>query len=145
MSAQLKISALRFIKLNAAGGKQSADAANWDSVEDTKTGLTWSLKETPRMNWKKAMTYSASLTLCGFNDWRLPTCDELLTLVDRSKYSPAIDTTYFPECKSDWYWTSTLAAYSPAGCAWIVLFDNGSAGWGSQDCVFRVRAVRASQ
>ena len=115
------------------------------AVADSKTGLIWSLEETTRMTWKKAQAHCASLTLLGFTDWRLPTCDELLTLVDRTRVSPAIDVEFFPDCKSDWYWSSTSYAGSPGDCAWLVAFYSGFAYWGSQVSDFRVRAVRSSQ
>jgi hypothetical protein len=116
-------------------------------VSDSHTGLTWSAEDVggKRFTWEQAKAAVAALTLGGFTDWRLPTCDELLTLVDRSRYSPAIDTGAFPSCRSDWYWTSTPAAYSPGGCAWVVGFYGGDADWVSHDGSLLVRAVRASQ
>lgn len=38
--------------------------------------------------------------------WRMPTRKELESLVDTSRYNPAIDTEKYPDTKSDWYWTS---------------------------------------
>jgi Protein of unknown function (DUF1566) len=116
-----------------------------DAILDSKTGLIWSLQETEPMNWKDAQTHCASLSLLGFSDWRLPACDELLTLVDRSRVSPAIDVEFFPKCKSDWYWTSTPTACSPGVYAWVVDFGNGFSGWDDRDDDGCVRAVRASQ
>ena len=49
---------------------------------------------------------------CGFSDWRLPTANELLTLVDPDRklrnISPLIDTRFFPFHKPFLYWTSTI-------------------------------------
>jgi hypothetical protein len=49
---------------------------------------------------------------CGFSDWRLPTANELLTLVDPDRklrnISPLIDTRFFPFHKPFLFWTSTV-------------------------------------
>lgn len=61
---------------------------------------------------------------CGYKDWRMPTRQELVSIVDFSRVNPAIDTTYFPNTKSYSFWSSSLsAAYS--NNAWNVYFDNG--------------------
>ena len=66
--------------------------------------------------------------LCGAKDWRLPTRQELLTLVDSGRSDPAIDTDYFQHIQSgthDFYWSSDSVARSPAG-AHQVAFRLGS-------------------
>ncbi len=50
-------------------------------------------------------------SLCGKNNWRVPTRAELITLVDAGRLSPAIDTTWFPNTANAVYWTST--PYTP--------------------------------
>ena len=83
------------------------------------------------------------LRLAGHADWRLPTRAELLTLVDRSRYNPAIDTTFFPDTHNDWYWTSTACAWS-SSLAWCVDFSDGQCGGGSRGNGYSlVRAVRS--
>ncbi|WP_236250576.1 DUF1566 domain-containing protein [Microbulbifer sp. ALW1] len=46
--------------------------------------------------------------LCGQQDWRLPTADEMRTLVDTEAKAgqPTIDTAFFPKTKRGDYWTS---------------------------------------
>jgi Protein of unknown function (DUF1566) len=135
----------RFTKVGADGAKLADDATEWVAVLDNTTSLIWTVKEMKSMAWKKAQTAVAKLDIAGFTDWRLPTVEELFLLADRTKHSPAIDTAYFPDCKSEWYWTSTPAASSPGDCAWFVGFDGGGAFWGGQGSDGPVRAVRASQ
>ena len=77
--------------------------------------------------------------LCGKKDWRMPTVDELMTLVKCSdgKYdtdgsctyyesvsTPTINSTYFPNTVSGWYWSSSPDA-SNISFAWFVNFSNG--------------------
>ena len=51
---------------------------------------------------------------CGFSDWRLPSSDELLSLVDPTlagrPYQSAIDLRYFPFKEAFAYWTDTVNA-----------------------------------
>ena len=140
-----KSPAVRFIKLDSAGQHLPADAAEWDAILDLTTNLTWSVRETRSMSQSKATASVKKLTTCSFQDWRLPTRAELLTLVDDTRHSPAINTAFFPDCKSNWYWTSTPAAYSPGDYAWFVDFDGGDANWDFQDYSGFVRACRAGQ
>ena len=83
------------------------------------------------------------LRLAGHDDWRLPSDHELLALVDRSRHNPAIDTTSFPDTKLNWYWTSTVCAWSSAR-AWCVVFVfGGCCGAARGDNYGLVRAVRS--
>lgn len=94
------------------------------------------------MTHAEAQKACAALRTGGYSDWRLPTMRELLTLVDYSRHDPAIDTELFPNCKSDWYWTST--PYAPdSGYAWFVSFDDGCSNFVRRDHDHCVRAVRA--
>ena len=50
-------------------------------VTDTKTGLMWAARDNGKdINWSDAKTYCANYKGGGFNDWRLPTQDELAEL-----------------------------------------------------------------
>lgn len=110
-----------------------------NTVTDTQTGLVWS-KNTLAVNVRHTDT---DKILAEFGDgWRLPTVDELLSIVDRTKYSPAIDTDAFPDTCSDWYWTSTPCAWDGAA-RWVVFFDYGSVYDLHQNDGACVRAVRA--
>ena len=80
------------------------------TVTDTSTGLMWQQETADSMNWESAISYCEDLSLAGYDDWRLPNRNELQTLVDYSKYSTAIDTEFFPDTVSFYYWSSTTYA-----------------------------------
>jgi len=59
--------------------------------------------------------------LCGRNDWRMPSRDELLTLVDQRRIGkgPTMDPDYFPGTVAAEYWAGTSFTMYPQG-AWVV-------------------------
>ncbi len=84
--------------------------------------------------------------LCGASDWRIPTKNELMSLVDYGIASPGptIDTTWFPNTIASAFWSaSAYAGYS--GYAWNVGFGYGYASLNYRSDAFRVRLVRAGQ
>ena len=64
--------------------------------------------------------------LCGYDDWRLPTREEMMGLVsfDGGYKKVKIDTSYFPETLPSWYWTASSNQSRPE-FAWYILFNNG--------------------
>jgi hypothetical protein len=89
--------------------------------------------------------------LCGASDWSMPTSEELRGLVfcsdgktktlKKEEYSyictgsptaPTINTTYFPNTQSNWFWSSSSYA-SSSDSAWSVGFDIGGSGYGYKD------------
>ncbi|WP_331351413.1 DUF1566 domain-containing protein [Cellvibrio sp. UBA7671] len=79
--------------------------------------------------------------LCGFKDWRLPTRFEIESLVDYGTKGPSIDTTYFPNTKLEFYWSSTPAVNAPFS-AWAVNFRSSNTSLVSRESSFPVRLVR---
>ena len=48
-----------------------------------QAGLMWQINESQQFStWKEANDYVATLQLAGFNDWRLPTHHECLSLIE---------------------------------------------------------------
>lgn len=59
--------------------------------------------------------------LCGRRDWRMPSRDEALTLLDVTRIGkgPTLDPAYFPGAAEGEYWTGTTFGMYPRG-AWAI-------------------------
>jgi len=73
--------------------------------------------------------------------WRLPTLDELMSIVDDTRACPTIDPDAFPGTPKATFWTATPCEDDP-GNAWVVDFTLGEADTESQDIGLFVRLVR---
>jgi hypothetical protein len=135
----------RFAKIDDQGRALPADAVAHVAVYDATSGLMWTATDVGdgELSHADAEKACAALNVGGFTDWRLPAVEELFALADRSRQSPAIDVEFFPTCKSDWYWSSTPAAWSPSSAAWYVGFGDGYSGYDRRGSEMFVRAVRS--
>jgi hypothetical protein len=88
-----------------------------------------------------------SQALCGFSDWRLPTADELQSIVDYGVGSsgPSIDANWFPNTANSIYWSASPVVGFPYG-AWSLGFSYGvvDRGMSRYDRAY-IRLVRAGQ
>ncbi len=78
--------------------------------------------------------------VCGHNDWRLPTWEELKSLVNVN-YTPTIDLSLFPETQSAPYWTAATLV-SNSAYAWSINFQDGSEEYHGKGDGRYVRLVR---
>lgn len=127
-------------------------------AKDTKTGLTW-WRCAAGQNWdgKSCGGKPRQMTLAdaqawlgrlnagpagerkGFADWRLPTQDELLSLVASNCADPAINSKAFPNTAAAPYWTATSAG---GVTQWGVGFADGFEEIFNASRTFAVRPVR---
>ncbi|MCB2216776.1 MAG: protein kinase [Desulfobulbaceae bacterium] len=108
-----------------------------DIVFDTVTKLAWQLHPSPYpLAWSAAETWCTSLpTVSGGGPWRLPTVDELLSLLDQSSIPHLVSV--FPATGS-WFWSCDK--HGPVE-RWYVNLDMGYAAPQDMDCRYHVRAV----
>lgn len=128
---------------------------NDECVKDNVTGLLWEQKTTANKDntytWDDTAQHINALNAanyCGYSDWRLPTREELMSIIDYGRYNPAINS-IFTNISSDGYWsTSSSVRYQgyPQGYAWYVSFNDDSFTYTSgKSSHLGVRAVRPSQ
>jgi hypothetical protein len=83
-----------------------------DCVTDNLTGLMWA-KDADlfgKVTWQDALTDANGLSLCGYDDWRLPNRKELFSLLDYSNTPALPDDHPFENIAAEStyvYWTST--------------------------------------
>jgi Protein of unknown function (DUF1566) len=84
--------------------------------------------------------------LCGKTDWRMPTREELRSIVNFGASNPAIDANYFINTQPNRYWSSTSLAGVPS-YAWMGAFWSNLGTGNNNDKSFDryVRLVRSAQ
>jgi len=109
--------------------------------DNNGSGLEWQEGFSPgNQNQAASIAYCAALALDG-GGWRLPTVDELVSIVDTSRGMPSIDTSFFPGTPSTYFWSSSPVAGSPS-LGWYVNFNSGYANYGRATDMLRARCVR---
>ncbi len=63
---------------------------------------------------------------CGFDDWRMPSKDEMFSISDlrKAKSPPTINVEYFPHAQAAEYWTANDYSFQPES-AWVWSFQHG--------------------
>ncbi len=138
---------------------------NDGTVTHTPTGLTWKRCAEGQVwasgtcsgsattyIWDLANKLTDKVSFAGQSDWRLPTEDELLSLVDygqkpasTSSTVPSINTTMFPNTQGLYFWSGTLYTGSNNKSAWSVFFGQGGANGVSTLYRYSVRMVRSGK
>ena len=112
-------------------------------ILDRATGLLWQQSDSSEyMTLADAQKYVDDLNrqkFAGYSDWRLPTLEEAMSLMEPAKNRDLYIDAKF-DAKQRWIWTSDI--YS-AGRTWDVDFDDGFCGLYAIGLDYSVRAVRS--
>ena len=120
--------------------------------------------EDNNMTWYDAMKYAKNLRLGGYDDWRLPTINELAYIVEEcgginvcwadgdwedKRDKNIANESYQRNYKekdfiSNLYWSSSTVVDDEYD-AWFVRFNYGDDGWNDKSLSFYVRCVRDGQ
>jgi hypothetical protein len=116
-------------------------------VIDEVTGLAWQREldegpgESGGFTWQEALDHCDELDQGGYDDFRLPTRIELVSLVDPSTTDPAIEVLAFPDTPGAAYWTASSLAGDPDQ-AYQLHFSFGDTSSSSKEVELTVRCVR---
>jgi hypothetical protein len=101
----------------------------YKAVLDKETGLVWEKSpDTTERDWYQACYHCYNREVGGRKGWRLPTVEELASLIDTTNTNPALPTGHpFFNVQSSCYWSSSTLASSASG-AWYVGFGSGGVG-----------------
>ncbi|MDM8555190.1 DUF1566 domain-containing protein [Desulfococcaceae bacterium HSG7] len=119
---------------------------NGQVVKDAATGLVWQQPRSSNyMKYNDALQYIKRLNrdnFAGYNDWRLPTVDELTSLLTKTKRNGNIYIHTIFDKMQRWCWSSNKRT---SGGAWTVRFTYGDVYWNLLDDDAYVRGVRAGK
>lgn len=118
-----------------------------EEVIDFRTNLIWKRCATGQ-TWtgsscsgaSDSYTWAQALSVGNGTNWRLPNIKELLSLVEVSCGSPAINASIFPNTEDLYFWTSS--PYVNNNQAWLVSFSDGNDEGGDKSIGRAVRLVR---
>ena len=127
--------------------KQMADGEeNYSNPNDADNKYTWYAPDDPQNtgeenNQRNTYAFIQQLNqkkLGGYSNWRIPTIQELETLVNHSETEPTI-AKVFASTKNEQYWSSTTAAFPTM--ARVINFNDGESFFRNKTNPFYTRGV----
>ncbi|MCK5809257.1 DUF1566 domain-containing protein [bacterium] len=115
-----------------------------EEIFDSMTGLVWQRNiSQSRYNVSSAHSHCRLLQYgCGAKGaWRLPTIEELSTIIDYGEDDVAIDEVAFPDTPESMFLSSTFPSES-SGYLWVVHFQFGTVEYAMHYSPLHVRCVR---
>ncbi len=120
-----------------------------EMVFDHATGLTWQKSGSSNyMSYADAQDYVKQLNrdrFAGYNDWRLPTIPELMSLLEPERSSNGFYIDPIFDSNQSWCWSADkrLMEGGSSSSAWLVAFGSGRVNWDFFSTQIGVRCVRS--
>lgn len=118
------------------------------TIVDVVSGLLWQKTDGGEMTFNLANQYCDTLSLAGFNDWRLPNALESYSILDLQHLNPALQTSFFDITGAEYWWTSAKQA-NDTNKIWCTNAGGGIGNHPRSETIsaggtkkFHVRAVR---
>ena len=156
MAASAHASSIEEDTCNVAGAAASTPSSEFTATGDGgtvlhgRTGLEWQrchlgqkwdndicIWDAATHAWEDALAAAEAVP-----GWRLPSRDELLTIVEACRTTPAINLEVFPEAPAVFHWTSSDEG---TGNAWAINFRNGRDYWNDKGIRYPLRLVRPAE
>lgn len=121
--------------LHGANGAASRFTAMDGVVQDEWTGLFWTLHADAggkMLKWAEAFGVVEAMNrdrAFGRSDWRVPQIEEMESLVDLLRHSPALPEGHPFENVRDFYWSAATSRYDET-YAWTLYLKDGAVGVG---------------
>lgn len=119
-------------------------------VLDFNTGLMWAQSDRGEITMENAVIYADTLTLGGFEDWRLPTAIEAYSILNHQKLNPALDISIFTKSNAEYWWTNEYQA-NDKNKVWCTNAGSGIGNHPKSETIsaggskrFHARAVRST-
>ncbi len=139
----LPTSGARFVDNTDSTISDNATGLMWKKCSEGQSDTDCSADSATGLDWTTALSTCEADTTAGHSDWRLPNRIELLSIVSLATVNPAIDTTFFPNTQSGFYWSSSTYQYPGFEViAWGVDFNDGYSGADDKSNGYYVRCVR---
>jgi len=116
-------------------------------VIDKDRGLMWQDnldKDSLKLTYQEAVNYCKMLKLGGYTDWRVPKIEELSTIIDISRYNPAIVDSFVNVGNDDakYMWSSTLRNHCCGDLMYTIYIRKGNISSWSKNKIHMVKCVR---
>lgn len=93
------------------------------------------------LSYAEALAVADTTIALGYNDWRVPSQEELVSIVEQGCTEPAINQTVFPDTPASWFWTSSSMP-GRSGYALGVHYGEGFADYYYKQSGLQLRLVR---